>query len=56
MKACAYDNINMTKMMKPVFDRIEKLCGKKRKCWLPAFSLFPTMFSKAFHYMHDDIK
>ena len=21
--------------------------GKKRKCWLPAFSSFPTMFSKA---------
>ena len=21
-------------------------CGKRRKCWLPAFSSFPTMFSK----------
>ena len=21
-------------------------CGKRRKCWLPAFSPFPTMFSK----------
>ena len=22
--------------------------GKRRKCWFPAFSSFPTMFSKAF--------
>ena len=25
-----------------------KHCGKRRKFWLPAFSPFPTMFSKAF--------
>ena len=25
-----------------------KHCVERRKCWLPAFSLFPTMFSKAF--------
>ena len=24
-----------------------KHCGKWRKCWLPAFSPFPTMFSKS---------
>ena len=24
--------------------------GKRRKCWLPAFSPFPTMFSKGFLY------
>ena len=23
-----------------------KQCGKRRKCWLPAFSPFPTMFSE----------
>ena len=23
-------------------------CGKRRKCWLPAFSPFPTIFSKIF--------
>ena len=28
------------------YDR--KHCGKSRKCWLPAFSPFPTMFSKGF--------
>ena len=22
-------------------------CGKRRKCWLPEFSPFPTMFSEA---------
>ena len=25
-----------------------KHCEKRRKCWLPAFSDFPTMFSKGF--------
>ena len=34
----------------PIFDAPEKEafrkhCGKRRKCWLPAFSPFPTMFS-----------
>ena len=33
-------------MMIPVFDRIEN-CGKRRKCWSPAFSPFPRMFLKA---------
>ena len=28
-----------------------KHCGKRRKCWLPAFSSFPTMFSKGF-FLH----
>ena len=27
-----------------------KHCGKRRKCWLPAFSPFPTMFSKGFFF------
>ena len=26
-----------------------KHCGKRRKCWLPAFSPFPVMFSKFFY-------
>ena len=25
-----------------------KHCGKRRKCWLPAFSPFPTMYSKGY--------
>ena len=35
LEAFANDKINVN-------DR--KHCGKKGKCWLPAFSLFPTMF------------
>ena len=27
-----------------------KHCEKRRKCWSPAFSPFPTMFSKAFSF------
>ena len=27
-----------------------KHCRKRGKCWLPAFSSFPTMFSKGFLY------
>ena len=30
------------------FDKGRKHCGKRRKCWLPAFSPFSTMFSKTF--------
>ena len=29
-------------------DCLRKHCGKRRKCWLPAFSPFPTMFSNPF--------
>ena len=29
------------------FGKGRKHCGKRRKCWLPGFSPFPTMFSKA---------
>ena len=28
-----------------------KHCGQMRKYWLPAFSHFPTMFSKAFFFI-----
>ena len=29
------------------FGKVRKHCGKRRKCWLPAFSPFPTLFSNA---------
>ena len=32
------------------FRKSRKHCVKKRKCWLPAFSPFPTMFSKGFFF------
>ena len=44
----ADDKINVTEKLKFVLERIEKHCGKRKKCWLQAFSLFPLMFSKGF--------
>ena len=34
--------------MKISSGKVRKYCEKRRKCWLPAFSSFPTMFSKGF--------
>ena len=28
------------------FGNVKKYCEKRRKCWLPAFCPFPTIFSK----------
>ena len=28
------------------FEKDRNICGKRKKCWLPAFSPFPTMVSK----------
>ena len=39
---------NSDSKIKICFRKSRKHCGKRRKCWLPAFSPFPTMFSKAF--------
>ena len=47
-KAFADDKINLTQNL--IFLNGRKHCGKRRKCWLPAFSPFPTMFSKAFFH------
>ena len=47
MKQFAEDKIDVVKMMISLLDRVENT-GKRRKCWLPAFSPFPTVFSKAF--------
>ena len=33
-------------MIIPAFNRAENIWGKGRKCWLPALSPFPSMFSK----------
>ena len=44
----ADDKLKVAKIMCSVFDSAEKQCRKRRKCWLPAFSPFPTMFSKGF--------
>ena len=49
-KGFADDISKVAKMANFVCDRVEtwkKHCGKRRKCWLTAFSPFPTMFSKS---------
>ena len=48
LKTFADDKINAAQMMISTFDRVKKHCGKRRKCWLLAFSSFPIMFSKGF--------
>ena len=45
LKAYADDKLNVAKKMISVFDRIENIVRKRRKCWLPAFSPLPTVFS-----------
>ena len=49
-KAFADDKINLNekkKRKKMLLVMGRKHCGKRRKCWFPAFSPFPTMFSNA---------
>ena len=47
LKAFADDNSNVNQAMKFALGRVENTV-EKEKCWLPAFSPFPTMFSKSF--------
>ena len=48
-KAFADDKINATNI-EICFGKSRKYCGKRRKCCLPSFSPFPTMFSTGFLY------
>ena len=50
MKVFTDDKINVHQKLKFDLGWVRKHCGKRRKCWLPAFSPFPTMFSKAFPF------
>ena len=45
-KAFADNKINVNKQLKFGFGRVENIVKKRRKCWLPAFFPFPTIFSK----------
>ena len=47
LKTLAGDRINVDSKFEICFGNDRKHCEKRRKCWLPAFSPFPTMFSKA---------
>ena len=49
LKAHADDKVNIAKMIS-LFDGSRKHCRKKRKYRLPAFSPFPTVFSKSFFH------
>ena len=47
--AFADDKINVTEKSKFGQGRVyRKHCGKRRKCWLPVFCPFSTMFSKSY--------
>ena len=42
--AFADDKIELTEKIEICFGKGRKHCGKRRKCWLPAFTPFPTSF------------
>ena len=46
IKAFADDNFSVARKVQFFFYRVENMVGKGEKCWLPAFSPFPAMFSK----------
>ena len=41
---------NVIQNIKCHFHGVKNIVGKGEKCWLPAFSPFPTMFSKV-HFL-----
>ena len=49
-KAFADDKINVNLKTEILFGIGRKHLWKRRKCWLPAFSPFPTMFSKGLFF------
>ena len=44
------DKTNLTISRNSFLEWVAKHCGKTTKCCLPAFSPFPTMFSKGFFF------
>ena len=48
LKAFSDDKVKVLKKVIFVFDRLENILGKGKKCWLLAFSPFLSMFSKGF--------
>ena len=51
LKALADDDFSGAQMVRCFCYRVENIVEKRRKCWLPAFSPFPTMFSKVFFFL-----
>ena len=50
LKAFADDKMNAIHKQILVFGWEENIYGKRKKCCLPAFSPFPTIFSKGFFF------
>ena len=50
LKAFTDHKIYVTYKQKFFLGWVENIVGKRRKCWLPAFSPFPIMFSKGFFF------
>ena len=51
LKTLTDDKINVNEKLQLFFGgKGRKDCRKRRKCWLPAFSPFPTMFLKALSF------
>ena len=50
LKAFADTNTNVTGKLKICLWKSRKHCGKRRKCWLPAFSPFHIWFSEGFSF------
>ena len=51
LKTFADDKIYVTKKL--CYGMSRKHCEKRRKCWLPAYSPFLTMFSKVLFFRVD---
>ena len=50
LKAFADGKLNVARMTISLYDRVENTVGKGENAGLPAFSPFPTVFSKAFFF------
>ena len=48
LKAFADNKLHMNQTLHLILVSVENIVRKRRKYWLPAFSPFPTMFSKGF--------
>ena len=55
LEAFTDDKRNVNKKKEVCYETSKKYCGKRRKCWLPVFSPFSTMFSKAFFFQRQKI-
>ena len=53
LKEVTDEKSNVAKMAISLFDGVENTVEKRRKCWWPAFSPFPTVFSKACSFRVD---